>query len=204
MKKFICIQPLRTDLEAAVYQPQGNPKLDFGKKTCFPIIQVMNGYVKEGEEIGVLIVRQENPKQENRGENEKRFDEELHSLVEEKKFRVKEVKYLDIPYEEGVQTHIDAFRQLIGCIGDDDDLYACLTYGSKTMAITEFITLRYGEAIRSNTMVRCVVYGQKDWSSNTTKMYDVTALLQLAGIVETLAEAKVENAEEIIRRIIAL
>ena len=43
MKKFICIQPLRTDLEAAVYQPQGNPKLDFGKKTCFPIIQVMNG-----------------------------------------------------------------------------------------------------------------------------------------------------------------
>lgn len=72
------------------------------------------------------------------------------------------------------------------------------------MAITEFITLRYGEAIRSNTMVRCVVYGQKDWSSNTTKMYDVTALLQLAGIVETLAEAKVENAEEIIRRIIAL
>lgn len=166
--------------------------------------------VKEGG--GVLIdfsltavyQPQGNPKQENRGVNEKRFDEELNSLAEEKKFKVKEVRYLDIPYDEGVQTHIDAFRQLIGCIGDDDDLYACLTYGAKTMAITEFITLRYGEAIRSNTMVRCVVYGQKDWSSNTTKMYDVTALLQMAGIVEALAEAKVENAEEIIRRIIAL
>ena len=61
MKKFICTIPLQINnraLEKVVYDAMDNKKLEYQEAVSFPIIPVINGYVNDGEEIELLVLKQ--------------------------------------------------------------------------------------------------------------------------------------------------
>lgn len=185
MKTFISFAPQQPKgrLNASVYEPQGNQCLAYGP-TRFPIIPVINGYAATGEEIRMIMVV---PEYENCQYNFELFRQEFEGLCREKELRCEGIDVVEVPYDDAVATHLQTFRKLIDRIRDGDDLHACITYGTKPSPMVELMALRYARQIKKNTFISCIVYGQFDHNSNTSKIYDETALAQLDDIMQTLA-----------------
>lgn len=191
MKKFITTIPLqgRGELSSSVYQAVGNPALQYDKKIAFPIIAVMNAYVKEGEEIEVLAIKQ-NHERTNR--NYEIFQEQLKEFEKDKNCTCK-ISLVSIPYEELVDTHLYTFEQLIEKLGHGDELYACMTYGTKMVPIVEMLALNYACRVLDNTSLGCAAYGQLDHGTGTMKIFDISSLLLMDEIVNRISSLKPAN-----------
>lgn len=202
MKTFIAFVPQQPEgrLNESVYEPQGNPRLTYGP-TCFPIIPVINGYTDPGDEIHMILVV---PDYENCRYNEQLFRKEFEALCAEKNLRCNGIDAVSVPYDDAVGTHIATFQALIDRINDNDDLHACVTFGSKPSPMVELMALRYARRIKQNTFISCIVYGQFDHMSKTSRIYDETALCQLDDIVQTLADMGDPNPRQTLDRIITL
>lgn len=93
---------------------------------------------------------------------------------------------------------------------DNDELFACTTYGTKPQAQAVMMAVQYGYRIKYNTSIACIVYGEiprkepdsDTWS--TAKVYDVTALTQMDEIVRVLADRKVADPKSVIKYILDL
>lgn len=202
MKTFITFAPQQPEgrLNEAVYEPQGNERLRYGA-TRFPIIPVIHGYAQPGEEIRMIAVV---PEYENCRYNYGLFQQEFRALCEKKQLKCARIDAITVPYDDSVMTHLDTFQKLIDKIEDGDDLYACMTYGSKPSPMVELMALRYARQIKKNTFISCVVYGQFDHTSKTSKIYDETALVQLDDIMQTLADMNDPNPRETLANIISM
>ena len=91
---------------------------------------------------------------------------------------------------------------MIDHLADEDEIYACITYGTKPSAVIELMALRYIRQIKKNASIGCVAYGGLDHLSGRAKIYDVTALVQLDDIIRVLAQTGVEKPREAIQRIL--
>lgn len=191
MKKFITTIPLqgRGELSSSVYQAVGNPVLQYNKEIAFPIIAVMNAYVKEGEEVEVLAIKQ-NHERTNR--NYEIFQEQLKEFEENKNCKCK-ISLISIPYEELVDTHLYTFEQLIEKMEHGDELYACMTYGTKMVPIVEMLALNYACRVLDKTSLGCVVYGQLDHETGKMKIFDISSLLLMDEIVRRISSLKPAN-----------
>ena len=93
---------------------------------------------------------------------------------------------------------------------DDDELFACMTYGTKPLSQAIMMAVQYAYRIKNNTSISCIVYGSIDRSQSRNPeewigyVYDETALVQLDEVVRILAARKVSNPQEIIRQILTL
>lgn len=204
MKNFFTVVSIQETLKQCNYQSKGSSKLVMEKTTSFPIIQVINGYAEQGEEISVVAVRDMG---EKAAKNSKALEEELKVLSEEKGFTYA-LKYVDIQEDQDVNTQIDSFQKIIEHTNDNDTLYACLTYGTKPQSKTLEMAINYADKLQFNTYVDCIVYGQV--TGNYTddprqgEIYDITAQTKLNDIVNSLAERKVKNPAEVLKSIIEL
>ena len=105
---------------------------------------------------------------------------------------------------------METFQKLIDLMEDDDELFACTTYGTKPQAQAVMMAVQYGYRIKHNTSISCIVYGEiarrnpdsNTWS--TAKVYDVTALTQMDEIVRVLADRKVADPKSMIEHILNL
>ena len=144
MKKFICTIPLQVnnrELEKVVYDAMDNKKLKYDEAVSFPIIPVINGYVKDGEKIELLVLKQ---KAEGTDSNFTAFQEQVAQLCDKRNI-VFEIKIINIIFDETSGTHLKTFLSLIEQIQEKDDLYACMTYGTKPIPIVEMMALNYIE-----------------------------------------------------------
>ena len=93
---------------------------------------------------------------------------------------------------------------------DDDELYACITYGTKPLSQAVLLAVQYAYRIKKNASISCVVYGQIDRSKGrnpeswTAQAYDETALLQLGEVVRVLAERGATDPKAAINTILSL
>lgn len=205
MKTFISFIPQQEEgkLHLTRYVPQGNQRLAYGP-TRFPILPVINGYTQPGEEIRVLLIVQDYKWCRH---NEAYFHQELKALCAEKGLIPQGDQLytrIEVPFDDGVSSHIETFQKLIDHIRDGDDLHACITYGSKPAPMVELMALRYARQVRKNTYISCIVYGQYDRVSGETRIYDETALAHLDDIIRVLVEHNDPNPKETLDRIIAL
>lgn len=211
MKKFFTNIPLQkeNDLREFIYEPRGNERLRMEGATSFPIIPAISAYAVPGEEFRVIAVVQNN---EDARRNLGILEKELETLCTSKGlvFPAKGVECIPGPNSQIVAENIETFQNLIDFTEDGDELFACITYGTKPMSMALLTVLRYAYRIKSNVSVSCIVYGEIDRSGGKDPkawrayLYDETALIQLDEVTRMLANHKVRNPEAVIARMLRL
>ena len=61
------------------------------------------------------------------------------------------------------------------------------------------MALHYAMRARKNVSVECVAYGAMDHNNGRMNIYDITSLLYLDELLNTMAEQKIENPIDKIR-----
>jgi len=181
-------------LKSFVYKPRGNSKLAYGK-TRFPIIPVINGYTEKGDKVRIIAILTDG---ENFAHNYKTyFAPEINEIVKKKDLNFDGIEIVRSPDKEDIDTQLKLFGDVISLIGDNEEIYACITYGTKPTPILESMALRYAYQLKKNVSIGCIVYGRytfKDESDNNG-IYDTTALFHMESVVNRLAELKISNPE---------
>lgn len=203
MKKFITRIPLQLNgnLKGTHYQAVGNEKLQMSDTTAFPIITAIQGYVGPGEMFEVYALGCDT---EPENENFRLLCEEVRSICEKKNIVCSGVKRIMLELDQSVIAQTRNFQELIRYVEDDDELYACMTFGTKPQSIVMIMGIKYAYRIKKNVSIGCILYGEKDHKTGEGKVYDMTALIQLDEVVRVLAEQRVENPQNIIQMILDL
>ena len=206
MKKFFTVIPLQKlgQLKPQRYQAVGNTLLQMDIETCFPILTALNGYVQQEEEFRLIAVMTDT---EDGRRNRDTLRQELEQLCERKGLVCpRGIETVSVPVDERVSTHVATFQKLIDLVDDDDELFACMTFGTKPLSTAVQMAVQYAYRIKRNASISCIVYGQIDRTGEESKasVYDMTALIQLDEIVRVLADRGVDNPKETIDRVLSL
>lgn len=209
LKKFITVIPLQVQgqLRQYYYQAVGNRRLQMDRTTSFPILTAVNGYVEQGETFRLLAIVADS---EDGRRNCAALQNELEELCKAKNCPCPTIDVIAAPSDERVVSHVAVFQKLIDCVEDDDELFACITYGTKPLSQAVLLAVQYAYRIKKNASISCVVYGQIDRSKGrnpeswTAQAYDETALLQLGEVVRVLAERGATDPKAAINTILSL
>lgn len=206
MKKFFTIVPMqpKDDLKEYVYEAAGNKKLQMETQTRFPIMAVINGYA-ENEEIRLIAIVMDTPDCYN---NFVLLQNEVDEFCKQKGVKCSiGIEKIIIPIDGMVATHMETFQKLINVVDDEDELFACTTYGTKPVSMVITMAIQYAYRIKENASISCIVYGQVNRNNGiveSAKIYDITALVQMDEIVRLLADQGVENPQKTIYRILSI
>ena len=209
MKKFFSVIPMQVtnQLKSYVYRAVDNEKLGMEEAIRFPILAAISGYAQPGEEIRVIALSSDN---DACRANCREFCREVEAMCSRRGILLpRGVELLFVAEEESVASQVQSFEKLLPFMEDDDELFACMTYGTKPMSQVLMMAIQYAYRIKKNTIISCIVYGKierpsKDRSSWEAYVYDMTALVQMDEIVRVLADRGVENPGAIISHILAL
>lgn len=206
MKKFYTAIPLQVGgLVPYLYEPRGNEILRTNRKTAFPILAAAEGYCKKGEEFQLIAVGTDVPVIR---ENLEYLRHELEQLNQDRGLQGKLIPVL-VPDDSSVATQAATFQKLIEYAEEDDELFACMTYGTKPLSTALMMAVQYAYRVKKNTIISCVVYGEvqresTDQTQWTGILHDMTALIRLDELVWRLAERKVQNPKAAIDAILSL
>lgn len=212
MKKFYTISPFQnpeTMKEGVVYTPENNPDLEFGA-TSFPIIPVINAYAQKGEQIEIITITSKPTKEmengakfDNAEKNREIFIQSLEKLKEQKGFTYHETP-VTILFSSDIDTQIDMFSKLIDTAADEDEIYADITYGTKVMSQVLTMSINYAYRLHSNVTLGCIVYGEvvHNPGEKKGKIYDETSMSYMDEIVRLMAETKIKNPAEHIKKML--
>ena len=209
MKKFFTNIPLQKEgqLCRCHYQAQGSSHLAMEEKTSFPIIPAINGYASPDEEFRVIAVVQDNPDAKR---NYGLLQEELRELCLRRGFSYPKngVEAVNGPDDQKVTSNVATFQSLLDYTDDEDELFACVSFGTKPMSMALLTAMRYAYRLKRNTTVSCVVYGEvdrrnsKDPEQWICRIYDETALVQLDEITRVLANRGVRDPQAVIEKML--
>ena len=197
------------ELQLTNYRAVDNESLRYDGETRFPIIHAIYNSAKPEDiiEVNAIIISS------SAAENDNEYVEvNYQHLVDEltvfrnmgvfKDFRINRIVTED---DESINTQLQLFTDLVSHIGDNDELHACITYGTKPTPIIMFTALNYGYKLKSNTHVENILYGRFDHvNPENSKIYDVTALFYTNSIVNRLADGRVNEPEEVIKKLLEL
>ncbi len=193
LKTYITTVPLQGKLDPMLYQREraGAPTA-----TCFPIVQVMRDTLEPGDTVRLLAIRQENA---DTARNYQRLLEELAQLGIAKE----QVEPVPLPEDQRPETLIGLCRDLVDALPQVTRVYACITYGSKSIPVVTLTALSCAEATHTELEVGGVYYGEVKRENGKVvgaRLYEMSALYQLAGLVGTMRDSK--TAEEVFRQLI--
>lgn len=206
MKKFFTAIPLQKQgqLHSQLYHPMGNSKLRCDTPIAFPILAAVNGYTELGEDIRVVAVVTDN---DDAKRNLEIFRESLGEICQVRGIHCSAgVETVTVPQDDRVAVHIATFQKLIDLVEDNDELFACMTFGTKPLAQAMLLAVQYAYRVKNNARISCIVYGQIDRSQEKAQasIYDMTALVQLDEIVHLLAQRGVRNPKATIDMLLSL
>lgn len=193
LKTYITTVPLQGKLDPMLYQRDHvTPPV----ATCFPIVQVMRDTLEPGDTVRLLAIRQENA---DTARNYQRLLEELAQLGIAKE----QVEPVPLPEDQRPETLIGLCRDLVDALPQVTRVYACITYGSKSIPVVTLTALSCAEATHTELEVGGVYYGEVKRENGKVvgaRLYEMSALYQLAGLVGTMRDSK--TAEEVFRQLI--
>lgn len=204
-KKFIATAARQRLDSPGYYEAVNNPTLSYPVDNSFPILAAMNGYVKAGDDVELIIVRM-NPDDEQGRETARLNTENMKSackaLCEEKSAASFTATDFIVKDDEQIDTHLDMFEKLIGMIHSGDSVFFDVTYGTKTQMLALVMAINYAYQAVPGADVGCVVYGNYNFQTKVKKMYDITSLFLMNQIVNKLGESRHPNPSDIIRQLI--
>ena len=193
LKTYITTVPLQGKLDPMLYQrDHAAPPT----ATCFPIVQVMRDTLEPGDTVRLLAIRQENA---DTARNYQRLLEELAQLG----IAEAQVELVHLPEDQRPETLIGLCRDLVDALPQVTRVYACITYGSKSIPVVTLTALSCAEATHTELEVGGVYYGEVKRENGKVvgaRLYEMSALYQLAGLVGTMRDSK--TAEEVFRQLI--
>lgn len=193
LKTYITIVPLQGKLDPMLYQRE---RAEAPTATCFPIVQVMRDTLEPGDTVRLLAIRQENA---DTARNYQRLLEELAQLG----IAEAQVELVPLPEDQRPETLIGLCRDLVDALPQVTRVYACITYGSKSIPVVTLTALSCAEATHTELEVGGVYYGEVKRENGKVvgaRLYEMSALYQLAGLVGTMRDSK--TAEEVFRQLI--
>lgn len=193
LKTYITTVPLQGKLDPMLYQRE---RAEAPTATCFPIVQVMRDTLEPGDTVRLLAIRQENA---DTARNYQRLLEELAQLGIAKE----QVEPVPLPEDQRPETLIGLCRELVDALPQVTRVYACITYGSKSIPVVTLTALSCAEATHTELEVGGVYYGEVKRENGKVvgaRLYEMAALYQLAGLVGTMRDSK--TAEEVFRQLI--
>lgn len=193
LKTYITTVPLQGKLDPMLYQRE---RAEAPTATCFPIVQVMRDTLEPGDTVRLLAIRQENA---DTARNYQRLLEELAQLGIAKE----QVELVPLPEDQRPETLIGLCRDLVDALPQVTRVYACITYGSKSIPVVTLTALSCAEATHTELEVGGVYYGEVRRENGKVvgaRLYEMAALYQLAGLVGTMRDSK--TAEEVFRQLI--
>jgi len=195
---------------AVKYKAVGNPKLEYPMETRFPIIPVINGYADSGDNIRVIAILTDGEKSNavNTHYNcSAYFEPEIKKICGEKNLSLNEIEKIHTPDSEDMDTQLKLFSDIADKINPGDEIYACITYGTKPMPIILTLALNYAYKLKKDVSVGCTVYGRfphKDEESAPPLIYDTTPLFHMDSIISKLFEIKAKDPVKAIKLMIGL
>ena len=193
LKTYITTVPLQGKLDPMLYQRE---RADAPTATCFPIVQVIRDTLEPGDTVRLLAIRQENA---DTARNYQRLLEELAQLG----ITEEQVEPVPLPEDQRPETLIGLCRDLVDALPQVTRVYACITYGSKSIPVVTLTALTCAEATHTELEVGGVYYGEVRRENGKVvgaRLYEMSALYQLAGLVGTMRDSK--TAEEVFRQLI--
>lgn len=193
LKTYITTVPLQGKLDPMLYQREW---AEAPTATCFPIVQVMRDTLEPGDTVRLLAIRQENA---DTARNYQRLLEELAQLG----IAEAQVELVPLPEDQRPETLIGLCRDLVDALPQVTRVYACITYGSKSIPVVTLTALSCAEATHTELEVGGVYYGEVKRENGKVvgaRLYEMSALYQLAGLVGTMRDSK--TAEEVFRQLI--
>lgn len=207
MKKFITIIPLQpvSGLHKTKYAIADNSKLQYeyygeeeNSYISFPILAALSGYIQKGETVQVIAIVQ---KYENAEQNFIRFQEELKTFEELRGCKCELIE-IKANYSEYVDDHLSTFENIISHIESEDELHACVTFGSKASSMVEMLAINYAYRALENVKIGCIVYGHFDHETKISTIYDVTRLFFMDEVVRNVADLKLDNPLDYIKMVL--
>ena len=195
LKTYITTVPLQGKLDPMLYQRE---RAEAPTATCFPIVQVMRDTLEPGDTVRLLAIRQENA---DTARNYQRLLEELAQLG----IAEAQVELVPLPEDQRPETLIGLCRDLVDALPQVTRVYACITYGSKSIPVVTLTALSCAEATHTELEVGGVYYGEVKRENGKVvgaRLYEMSALYQLAGLVGTMRDSK--TAEEVFRQLILM
>ncbi len=197
MKTFYCIvsNQIQGELKDFRYEAVDNTRLALDMEIAFPILTAVAGYVEPGEAFRVVAAY---PPQGRGPAHFERFRAQLAQVCARKGLAEPQVIGVKLPGERGVAGQAAVFRALTAYARDNDDIFACMTFGTKPLTSALLMAVRYAYRVKENARVSCVVYGeisrpQSDVSTWKAQVYDMTALIEMDELVRRLADRKVSD-----------
>ncbi len=204
MKKFFTTVPLQVNLTSYHYDAVDNDMLEMEGEISFPILAAINGYAKQGEEIRVIAVMTDLEPVRKNGE---KLRKDVMELCRKKGLALPNgVEFIRISNEEQVSAQTDVFQKLIDLMDDNDDLYACITYGTKPQSMVMQMAIQYAYRVKTNASIGCIVYGKVTRLNAETahaEIFDMTLLVRLDEMVRMLADKGVRDPQKFIRQILS-
>lgn len=193
LKTYITTVPLQGKLDPMLYQRE---RAEAPTATCFPIVQVIRDTLEPGDTVRLLAIRQENA---DTARNYQRLLEELAQLG----IAQDQVEPVPLPEDQRPETLIGLCRELVDALPQVTRVYACITYGSKSIPVVTLTALTCAEATHTELEVGGVYYGEVRRENGKVvgaRLYEMSALYQLAGLVGTMRDSK--TAEEVFHQLI--
>jgi hypothetical protein len=188
-------------LKPVTYTPAGNSRLTYGA-TRFPIIPLINGYAERGDRVRVIAIFTDGDNFKHNYETY--FVPEVTELAAQNGYTFDGIEIVQTPNKEDIDTQLALFADIIAKIGDGEELYACITFGTKPTPIVQTMALNYAYKLKKDTSIGCVVYGLFRHGNPVGEIFDTTALFYMDSIVNKLAEMKTPHPEKAIRAMLGI
>ena len=165
-------------------------------QTRFPILQVIHDTMQPNDSAQVLVIRQKNA---DTARNYTYLLEELtaQGIPEDK------VVQIALPEKQDPATLVGLCRDVADALPQVGRVYACITYGTKTVPVAVCSALRCAEATHTELEIGGLYYGEVQRVGGVTQaahLHDVSVLYRLAGLVDGIRDP--ETAEEVFRQLI--
>lgn len=196
MKVVFATIPMQS-VKPALYKSEENRAIEYQGEVRFPINALLAKTLKKGDEVKVVQVVTEG---EFSDENVKLHKEELDKINENigAKITYTEVRERFRETSDIVQSR---FRQILGTLENECEIYADMTYGPKTLTPVLYYALGFAEKF-FDADIKNIVYGRitfnknKESNSNSAELFDVTALYYLNSLTNVMSAPDGKTALE--------
>lgn len=195
LRTYLTAIPLqgKFDLEQVAYAREGSTP---PQATRFPILQVIRDTLAPGDTVQVLAIRQENA---DTARNYQFLLEELAELG----IPESPVTQLTLPENQHPDTLVQLCRDVVDALPQVTRVYACITYGTKSIPVVMLAALTCAETTHTELEVGGIYYGEirrQDGRTVSASLNDVTVLYQLSGLVGGIRDSG--TAEEVFRQLV--
>jgi hypothetical protein len=207
MKKvFVTAVAQQFKFTPALYQTD-NAELKSNREEHYPIFNALENTIEPDDDIEFIIIKLPCEKLD---ENFMVLKERVAEFEAAHKTTIT-LTTIERGLEETENEHIILFNALTDALPKNCDIYADITYGTKPTPMIVFAALRFVSAVRPNTDVRLIVYGQiEKWKKDETgdnvpyiaHIYDITRLLRIISITENLTQLGGSDVEGAVKMLL--